>query len=282
MNMLRTTAVLAVVIAPWAIATFAAAQAEAPVFLQPHRAVYEFNLDTARKTTSVGAVTGRMVYEFTGNACDGYTQTMRFVTRTTTQEGETLVSDQRSTGTEDAKGQRFQFSSSQFQNQKAGERTSGVAVRSPDGDTMVSLSVPERRETLVGAEALFPIQHSIKLIERARRGETAFAADFYDGSEGGAKTYRTFTLIGRPRPAGYNRKLPRAGASASLDTVRAWPVAMSYYDQGAETKDAAPAYEMSFLYFENGISRRLHIDNGEYTLRGELKELVLLDAGKCK
>lgn len=276
------TAGLAVFVAHWAATPTSAAPAAAPVFLQPHRAVYEFALDNARKTNVVGAVSGRMVYEFTGNTCEGYTQTMRFVTRTTTQDGETMVSDQRSSGTEDAKGQRFQFTSSQFQNQKAGERTSGVATRQAEGDTRVALSVPERRETKVGAESLFPIQHSIKLIERARRGETIFVSDFYDGSEGGEKTYRTFTYIGRSHAPGYNKRLPRAGASAKLDAVRAWPVAMSYYDQGSHNKDQAPAYEMSFLYFENGITRRLYIDNGEYTLRGELKELVLLDPGKCK
>lgn len=259
-----------------------AAPADAPVFLQPHRAVYEFTLDTARKSNTVSAVSGRMVYEFTGSVCDGYTQTMRFVTRTTAQDGETMVSDQRSTGSEDAKGTRFQFSSSQFQNQKAGERTSGTAVRVPDGDTKVALTVPERRSATVGGEALFPIQHSIKLIERARRGETMFLSDFYDGSEGGEKTYRTFTLIGKPQAPGYNRRLPKAGASTSLDALRAWPIAMSYYEQTATDKDAPPAYEMSFLYFENGISRRLYIDNGEYTLRGDLKELVLLDPGKCR
>lgn len=281
MSLSRIGVVCALLALPWAVPV-ASAPAAAPVFLQPHRAVYEFRLDGTRKGGSVGAVSGRMVYEFTGSACDGYTQTMRFVTRTTAHDGETSVSDQRSTGTEDAKGRRFQFASSQFQNQKAGERTSGVAVRADGADTKVSLSVPERRATTIGGEALFPIQHSIQLIERARRGDSVFEADFYDGSEGGEKTYRTFTLIGRPVAPGYNRKLPRAGATASLDTVRAWPIAMSYYDQGLETKDAVPTYEMSFLYFENGISRRLFIDNGEYALRGELKELVLMEPGKCK
>jgi hypothetical protein len=250
--------------------------------LQPHRAIYEFKLDASHKSAGVSAVTGRMVYEFTGSPCEGYTQSMRFVTRTMAQEGDTMVSDQRSSGTENANGQRFQFMSSQYQNDKPGDRTSGTAVRPDQGDTKVSLSAPERRSAVVSREALFPIQHSIKLIEHARRGDTTFVADFYDGSEGGEKTYRTFTLIGRPHSPGYNRTLPKVGASSVLDNVRSWPIAMSYYEQQADTRDAPPAYEMSFLFFENGVSRRLFIDNGEYTLRGELKDFTLLEPGKCK
>lgn len=266
----------------WAATPAMTAGTGAPVVLQPHRAVYEFRLAESRKTTGVATVTGRMVYEFTGSACEGYTQTMRFVTRTATQEGQSMVSDQRTTGTEDAAGTRFSFTSSQYQNQKAGDRTSGVATRDKEGDTRVALSAPTRRSTTVGGDALFPIQHSIKLIELARRGETSFVADFYDGSEGGEKTYRTFTFIGRPAAPGANRKLPRVGQSATLDNLKAWPISMSYYEQGPEGRDAPPAYEMSFLYFENGISRRLYIDNGEYTLRGELKDLVLLEPGRCR
>ena len=43
-----------------------------------------------------------------------------------------------------------------------------------------------------------------------------------------------------------------------------------------------PAYELAFLYFENGVSRRLYIDYGEFAIRGSLKEITFLEPGKCE
>lgn len=49
------------------------------VVLAPHRAVYEISLDQSRNAGSVTDMSGRMVYELTGSACEGWSQSMRFV-----------------------------------------------------------------------------------------------------------------------------------------------------------------------------------------------------------
>ena len=49
--------------------------------LAPHRAVYDLALDKASDRSGITGITGRMVYEFNGSACEGYTVTFRFVTR---------------------------------------------------------------------------------------------------------------------------------------------------------------------------------------------------------
>ena len=51
--------------------------------LTPHRAVYDITLVDARPGAGITELSGRMVYELTGSSCAGYTQKMRFVTRTT-------------------------------------------------------------------------------------------------------------------------------------------------------------------------------------------------------
>ena len=57
------------------------------IVLAPHRAVYEMSLANTRGGSGVTAVSGRMVYELTGSACEGYTQNMRFVTQMVNQGG---------------------------------------------------------------------------------------------------------------------------------------------------------------------------------------------------
>jgi hypothetical protein len=130
-------------------------------------------------------------------------------------------------------------------------------------------------------DTYFPVQHSIALLAAARNGERIFLADLYDGSEKGEKVFATASFIGKANPPGYNRTLPEVESARVLDTVRSWPVSISYFEEGSDRKDAVPAYELAFIYYENGVSRRLYIDYGDFSVRGALKSLQMLEPGKC-
>jgi EipB-like len=250
--------------------------------LSPHRAVYEITLDKARAGAGVADLTGRMVYELTGNLCDGYTQTMRFVTRTTSQEGEASTSDLRSTTYEDSTAQTFKFNSSQYRDAQQTEATSGDAVRAtPVTGIKVDVLKPKKAALTINGEALFPVQHSLALLAAARNGKSIFTADLYDGSDKGEKVYATTAAIGGRLAPGRNPKLPEIKNAEALDKLASWPVSLSYFDKKNENTDATPTYELAFLFFENGVSQRLFIDYGEFSIRGALKELTFLDAGTC-
>jgi len=254
-----------------------------PVQLAPHRAVYEFTIGKVRTDKAVASLAGRMVYEFTGSSCEGYTQSMRFVTRTTDANGTSAVSDQRSTSWEDDTGMTYKFQASQYRDQKLVEQAAGTATRGEaTEDTRIELTHPDRRSAAIGGEAMFPVQHSLKLLDAARRGRSSFTTDFFDGSEGGEKTYIVSAQIGKAVASGFNKTLPRAGQSDKLDNVQAWPVMLSYFEQDSETKDALPSYEMAFVFFVNGVSRRIVIDNGDYTMKGELTDFQLIDQAACR
>ena len=64
-----------------------AARADDGPGLAPHRAVYEITLAKSNSGSGVSELTGRMVYELAGSSCEGWTQNMRFVTRSSNQEG---------------------------------------------------------------------------------------------------------------------------------------------------------------------------------------------------
>jgi len=64
--------------------------------LTPHRATYDLTLDQASGRSGIVAIKGRMAYEFTGAACEGYTVNLRgerFVTdpETPLADGDTLL-----------------------------------------------------------------------------------------------------------------------------------------------------------------------------------------------
>jgi hypothetical protein len=250
--------------------------------LAPHRAVYDITLDRSRGGSGVSDMSGRMVYELTGSECEGYTQSMRFITRMTNQEGVVSLTDMRSSSTEDANAKSFRFSSSQYKDSKLSESTTGDAARAgPSGEIKVELTKPAKKAMELKPNVFFPIQHSIALLDVAAKGETVFQADLYDGSEKGEKVYATTAYIGRSRPAGFNKDLAQAKNGERLNELKSWPVSISYFEPGSQKTDAVPSYELAFLYFENGVSRRLYIDYGEFAIRGSLKEITFLEPGKC-
>jgi envelope integrity protein B len=254
------------------------------VALAPHRAVYELTLSASRGGTNMTSVTGRMVYDLTGSPCEGYTQKMRFVTRMTHQSGSSSVSDLRSTTWEDGVGKSFRFDSTQVRDDnKAGETTTGEATRLGASEGVkVELTKPAKRTLSVPAGAYFPVQHTIALLLAARAGKASFRADLYDGSEKGEKVYDTVAAVGRVQTSGSNRKLAPVAGTDRLNATQAWPVSIAYFEPRSEGRDALPVYEISFLMFDNGVSRRLKIDYGDFALQGDITEITFHEPSKCE
>ncbi len=151
----------------------------------------------------------------------------------------------------------------------------------PPRSVKVELTKPGRKSLSLSSRVHFPVQHTIALLQAAKAAKASFRADLYDGAEKGEKVYDTVAALGRLQPAGSNRKLPRIANAERLDALRAWPVSIAYYDPRAEGRDALPIYEISFVMFENGVSRKLRIDYGEFVLEGELTNLLFHEPSKC-
>jgi hypothetical protein len=249
----------------------------------PHRAVYELSLANSTAGSGVSDVSGRMVYELNGSPCDGYTQNMRFVTVMTNQEGTETVSDLRNSSWEDANGKKLRFSSTQYQNDELADSSQGDAARSkgPTPVVGVDLTKPSKKRVSLPTNIYFPMQHASTLIKAAKSGVRLFSANLYDGSEKGEKYYLTSTLIGNEYVPGAKPLSPAFKGSDKLAAVASWPMSISYFDADKTKEDQVPAYELSFRYFEDGVTSDLKIDYGEFAIKGELKELTFLDPGKC-
>ena len=259
-----------------------ASSAGAPVILVPHRAVYDFTLESARPGAGVTDMSGRMVYLLDGSSCEGYTQETRFVSLITNPRGRTITTDMRSSSWEAEAGRRYRFHATQHRNNRLSQTTTVDARRRPGtGEVKVTLTKPRKRRMALERQVLFPVQHSIELIRMARAGKLLFQADLYDGSERGEKVYATTSVIGRPLGKRGNADLPKVKNGKKLDGVESWPVAISYFDSRKVASDQLPAYEFSFRFFANGVSRHLLISYGDFSIRGVLREIEFLDQGKC-
>jgi expansin (peptidoglycan-binding protein) len=59
-----------------------------------------------------------------------------------------------------------------------------------------------------------------------------------------------------------------------------WPVTLSYFTQGKG--EQTPVYVLSFDLYENGVSRALRLDYGDFALKGDMQSLELLPDKGCQ
>src|SRR6218665_3845992 len=117
---------------------------QAARLLVPHRAVYDLKLKDASERSGIEGMFGRMVYEFTGSACTGFTTNFRLVTKIDTGE-ETRVSDQQTTTFEDLSARQFHFETKSFTDEQLDKQLVGDATVAEKG-VKVEIKQPDGRE----------------------------------------------------------------------------------------------------------------------------------------
>jgi hypothetical protein len=269
----------------WMIVIGAACVADSAVVaasleLASHRAVYDLKLLESRGRRTLSAVQGRIVYDFSGSACEGYVLQFRQVTELDSGEGKVAVSDLRSTSWEDGAGKSYRFNFQNYVSRRLVESVDGRAERRADAIT-VSLTQPKAREFEIDAAMVFPTEHMKRIIEAARAGRSVLELPVYDGSESGEKLYNTLSVIGREIQAGERPPADAAANHPALAGMRRWPVTVSYFERGKADGDQTPAYAISFELYENGVSRALVLDYGDFAVAGEMSMLEIRTTRPC-
>ncbi|HWX05848.1 MAG TPA: cell envelope integrity EipB family protein [Bradyrhizobium sp.] len=250
----------------------------------PHQALYELNLVKSRGSAAIDSARGRILYNFTGSACEGYTSDFRQVSELNSGEGKVTLSDLRSTSWEDAEGKSYRFKIDARMNDADSSPVDGVAERSGDHIT-VKLKQPEAKSFTLDGSTVFPTEQIRRIIAAAREGKSLLELTVYDGSDNGEKVYNTLTVIGQPIPG--DKTISSPDPSTTNDQMKSltrWPVTVSYYDRDAKAKDGeqTPVYAMSFELFENGVSRALVLDYNDFVISGALGKFDVKDSKPCK
>ena len=261
----------------------AQAQSDRALVLVPHRAIYDLSLQQTRGNSSIAAVRGRILYDFSGSACDGYSLTFRQVSEINSSEGKQSTSDLRSTTWEGADAKRFKFTSQNFVDGNLVNAIDGHADH--DGKiTAIDLHRPEHRTLDFGGGLVFPTEHMVRAIEAARAGKTILSFPIYDGSENGEKVFNTLTVIGKQIPPGARQHDDAAAHESKLADVPRWPVTISYFAKNntVDTGEQTPDYAIGFELYDNGISRALTLDYNDFIVSGKLVSLDIKTPKPCK
>jgi hypothetical protein len=276
--LLASLVVAAVVLGP------AKAFAAAP-FL-PHQALYELSLVKSRGSNPVNSARGRILYNFSGSACEGYTSEFRQVSELEVGEGKMMLSDLQSSSWEDGDGKSYRFKIDSRTNDADSSPVDGLAERTGDHIT-VKLKQPETKTFTLDGATVFPTEQIRRIIAAAKEGKSLLELTVYDGSDNGEKVYNTLSVIGQPIPGSKEALSPDPSTTnEQMKALTRWPVTVSYYDRDAKKKDGeqTPVYAMSFELYENGVSRKLMLDYNDFVIAGALDKFDVndKDAKPCK
>ncbi len=234
--------------------------------LAPHRAVYDLELDNATDRSGITSVKGRIVYEFEGSNCEGYTTRHRIVIQMDTDEFSRLQ-DQQMSSFEEADGSMFRFVNKTFLDGVEDKVIEGTATRK-SGKVSVELKNAEGEAPALGA-VLFPTGHTKALLDKIAAGETFFELPIFDGSDEGASAYATTVIVGKEMATA------KYDADSDGKTHRAWPVSIAYFDEAEKNGEGLPVYRIDFVLFQDGITQDLVIDYGDFAMKGKLVDLDL-------
>lgn len=250
-------------------------QAAGRVVLVPHRAVYDLVLDPSEPSKNIESAKGRIAFDFSGDACEGYALSFRQVTQLNSSEIGSRTIDARTTSFEAGDGSSYRFKTESSNGAGAPEIIDGTAQKQGEGYE-VSLRAPKSETHREPTDALFPNAQMKAVIEAARAGRNTLNVRLYDGANNGKEVYETLSVIGKrieAKPGEAPLQRPE------FEGVARWPVKISYFKVGSG--ETTPAYTIAFELYENGVTGAVRLNYGSFALRGTLTRLDLLPQPDC-
>jgi EipB-like len=250
------------------------AASAAPVELAPSRVVYTTTLSKAKPGGDVVDASGTMTLS-SGETCDAWTTeehdqlTVRYL------EGDVTM-DTSSVDWEAKDGLRFRFSQHATRNGKADDDISGEARLDGVGQGgSVEFTRPNPQTMTLVPGVLFPVAHTIRLIQRAAAGDAFLAAKVLDG-EDGKNAGDVSAVIGAPQDA---------AATAAAEPVKSpllerpsWRVHLAFFP--ADASDT-PKFQVDMRLLDNGVTRDMVLDYGDFSIKATLKEIETLPKPTC-
>ena len=122
-----------------------------------------------------------------------------------------------------------------------------------------------------------------RIIDAAKEGKTLLELPVYDGSENGEKTYSTLTVIGKEIAPDEKKPDDAAAGKAALAQLQALAGHHQLFRAGRQrAASRLPVYAIGFELFENGISRALSLDYGDFVVSGIMSPARPQGPAPCK
>lgn len=237
--------------------------------LAAHRALYELTKDdsvASRGGRDVAAAHGTMGYEV-ADVCDGWATRQRLNMTITNADGQDTDMDSDYATWESKDGLSFRFHMVQKSDSAVTNQTDGSAHLTKTGGVgEVEYKLPKEAKAVLPAGTLFPMMHTLAIINAAREGKKFLALPLFDGTDDDGFEYSSIVIM--------DWKPPFKTEHSFLDTLASTRVRIAFFDNTNE--DVTPTYEVSMRYWENGVADDMVMDFEDFVMKAKLTELAPL------
>jgi hypothetical protein len=238
-----------------------------------HRALYKMSLGRAGGDSGVTGASGTMAYQW-GEACDGWTVEQSYRMKMGYAESPDVSIASNFVTWEAKDGLRYRFNQKETRNGADDEDVKGEAKLDGAGQGgTATFEQPNGKSVKLPAGVLFPSAHTIALIRKAEAGENFMSQQVFDGATAESAVLVSAVIGPKVDPD------PDAAKKSPLLNRPGWRVRLAFFP--ADQKAEKPDYELGMVLLDNGISRDMIIDYGDYAIRAKLEDIEALPKPGC-
>ncbi len=243
-----------------------------------HKAFYSMKLGSVRTGSDFVGARGNMGLSME-RTCDGWTMSQTLRMDLATPDGEEIEQKLRFTAWESDDGTQYRFFASNNVNGEREDFRGRALKESAEGVGNANYRIPDDLKIPLPEGTMFPLGHTIWLIERALAGKRQVSVMVFDGADGeGPKQVSAF--IGPKLKSGEKITEEQRTALGPLSQRPGWNIRMGFYDLDA--KESAPDYEVEILQLDNGITPSLILDYQDFTIVLTLEKVEEIPKPNCQ
>jgi hypothetical protein len=249
------------------------AEVAAAADIMPHRALYTMTLGKTSGDAGVTGASGNMAYQW-GEVCDGWTVEQNYRLKMGYSESPDVSLTSNFVTWESRDGLRYRFNQKETRNGADDDELRGAAkLDGPGKGGNADFEKPPGKNFVLPTGALFPSAHTMLLIDRAKAGENFISKHVFDGA-----TAENAVLVSAVIGAKVEPDAEAAKKSPLLNRP-GWRIRLAFFP--ADPKAEKPDYELGMLLLDNGVSRDMVIDYGDYSIRATLDDIEALPKPRC-
>ena len=227
--------------------------------LTPHQALYKISLVKSHGGSQIINIDGEMFYEWE-QSCDGWISHHNFNVLYEYADSRRMRVKNTFSSFESLDGEHFNFEA-----QKKRDGHAFEDIRGHVEDDKAVYKQPDTHELDLPDGTIFPIAHTLKILESIQKNENIFAATLFDGSDTDGPV-EVNTFIG-PEFDTSQIVLSNEIDQVLLDT-KARKLRLAFFPLESDAAEAE--YEMDLVFHDNGVISAMEIEYDQFTIEQKL------------
>lgn len=246
------------------------------ISLRPHKALYDVRLTSLKTGAQISNLHGQMFFEWKQD-CEAWISDHRANLFYEYPEGGAVNITTDFSTYEGLDAKSLSFNTRREQGGKLFEEFRGYADLDEGGEGQARFTIPDGLTHQLPAGTLFPMQHTIQILQKAHEGVRFYNATIFDGSDDeGPHDVNTFISD----KITVDAALPDTPAlDKSVMEGKPWLLRMAYFPLKSEEENAD--YEMTLVAYDNGVVSYVAIEYEKFAIEQRLIALEAVDRPDC-